>query len=174
MVGAPQPVAEQSWPACASAIIRMRANLRQVSCDAITHTQQGLSANIPVAALPQASAIGNDEWQQMSGGCSYGNKDKCNATAARCAGVQPGCELTLCPVGRLSCRTSCVRSQIFVVGNIRCQSSNVDPTMQRTSDVFAKVERYFCGNSVYGSKIAVVFSAQPATAFTLRSLRHSI
>jgi len=66
MVGAPQPVAEQSWPACASANIRMRANLRHISCDAITHTQQGLSANITVAALPQASANGNDEWQQRT------------------------------------------------------------------------------------------------------------
>jgi hypothetical protein len=44
----------------------MRANLRHIWCDAITRTQQGLSANITVAALPQASANGNDEGQQRT------------------------------------------------------------------------------------------------------------
>jgi len=44
----------------------MRANLRHIFCDAITHTQSGLSANITVAALPQAGANGNDEWQQRT------------------------------------------------------------------------------------------------------------
>jgi len=38
--------------------------------------------------------------------------------------------------------------------------------MHRTSDVFAELRRYFCGNSVSGSKIAADFTAQTANALT--------
>src|SRR5260370_14864327 len=71
----------QSSSAFASAMIRMWANLRHISCDAITHTQSGLSAKI-AAAAPQAS----DEWQQSTNANAAGD--------ARCAGGQSGCKLT--------------------------------------------------------------------------------
>jgi hypothetical protein len=136
----------QSSSAFASAMIRMWANLRHISCDAITHTQSGLSANI-AAAAPQAS----DEWQQSTNPNAAGD--------ARCAGDQSGCKLTfvLLDVVRFTPEYSLSGSfvgkfRIFAASNIRCSIAKSDSTMQRTSDLFAKVERYFCGNSVCGSK----------------------
>src|SRR5712671_8631 len=59
----------------------MRANLRHISCDAITHTQSELSANV-VAAVLRRAMNGDDEWQQSTNATAAGD--------ARCAGNQSG------------------------------------------------------------------------------------
>jgi hypothetical protein len=59
----------------------MRANLRHISCDAITHTQSELSANV-VAAVLRRAMNGDDEWQQSTNANAAGD--------ARCAGNQSG------------------------------------------------------------------------------------
>jgi hypothetical protein len=66
----------------------MQANLRHISCDAITHTQSGLSAK-PKPPFLSRGMNDDDKWQQRT-----------NAAHAR-AGVQPVCELTLVLLGVL-------------------------------------------------------------------------
>jgi hypothetical protein len=81
-----------------------------------------------------------------------------NAAIAACrAGVVPTCELTL--VLLVLCDLGGRSPNVF-------RYCNSHSTMYRTSDVFAELRRYFCGNSVSGSKIAADFAAQTANALT--------
>lgn len=62
-------------------------------------------------------------------------------------GVNPGCEPTL------SCWVFCVLGVRSLPNiTIRCPCGNSDTTMHRAREVSAMLLRYFCGDSVLGSK----------------------
>jgi hypothetical protein len=115
----------------------MRANQRHISCDAITHTQSGLSANLAAAVLRRAMN-GDDEWQKVQMQRmlvpAFSTGLRANLGSARCSALAP-------------------EDSFFAVGNTRRLSSNL-----KRCSYNAAYERRFCeGWAVFLWKLCARF-----------------
>jgi hypothetical protein len=123
----------------------------------ITSAQTGLRISVNVSAVSRArDAYPRELW--MAGDRVEG-QIRMRAVISCCTGVHPGCEQPS------SCWVLCV---FWLLAPEYFSFWGSPSTIQPTSDVFAERRRYFCGNSVCGSKIAAAFAVQPANAFTFR------